>query len=100
MSSEYEHTSALPATVVHLRHQEEELWWGGNGEWLERREEAVRFGSNIDALRFCRSAGVSGILVGFNARGREVYQLIVDELLNRLREPNGKTAEDEPSRPT
>jgi hypothetical protein len=64
-----------------IRHATEERWCNYRGDWLPRRESAISFTSNVDALHFCRMFRVEGILVTFAQPGSEVYRMPVEALL-------------------
>ena len=67
------------ATRVYLRHLHDRLWYA-DGQWCERREDAMAFPSNSAAMAVCGGACLAGVLVGVNANGREVYFLKTDAL--------------------
>jgi len=78
---------ARPASVpigIFLRHNTASRWCGAGGDWLPERRYAVRFATNIDALVYCQALDVRGLLVAFDAGGREVYQLNVDKILDAM----------------
>src|ERR1041385_164830 len=70
--------------AIFLRHDTESRWCGAGGEWLPERRHAVRFATNIDALAYCQALNVRGLLVAFDASGREVYQLEVEKILETM----------------
>lgn len=70
--------------AIFLRHNEAARWCGAGGDWLAERHHAVRFATNIDALVYCQALDVRGLLVAFDAGGREVYQLNVDKILDAM----------------
>jgi hypothetical protein len=80
-------TVGMPAIAVYLRKHHEERWWVDEEHWSAHRDDAKPFRTNVEALLHCREAKLSGLLVGFNAHGREIYQLDVDRLLDRLGKP-------------
>jgi hypothetical protein len=71
-----------PCAGIFLRHNTAPRWCGAGGDWLPERGRAVRFASNIDALVYCQALDVRGLLVAFDVRGREVYQLNVESILD------------------
>jgi hypothetical protein len=69
---------------IFLRHNTTSHWCGAGGDWLAERRHAVHFATNIDALVYCQALDVRGVLVAFDADGREVYQLDVDKILDAM----------------
>jgi hypothetical protein len=67
------------ATHVYLRHLHERLWYR-DGQWCDRREDALPFSSKEAAMVVCNGARLSGVLVGVNASGNDVYFLKTDAL--------------------
>ena len=66
---------------IFIRHAAEERWCNYRGDWLPRRQSAISFASNVDALHFCRMFHVHGILVTFTQTGAEIYRVPVEALL-------------------
>ena len=56
--------------------------WYGAGQWMERREDAWCFESNLEAMMVCKTAQIPGVLVGLNSRGEEIYFLKTDALFD------------------
>lgn len=66
---------------IFIRHGTEDRWCNYRGDWLPRRQSAISFSSNVDALHFCRMVRIHGILVTFAQTGTEIYRVPVDALL-------------------
>ena len=69
---------------IFLRHNAASRWCGAGGDWLPERHHAVRFATNIDALVYCQALDVRGLLVAFDAGGKEIYRLHVDKILDTM----------------
>ena len=67
-----------------LRHPTSDFWCGAGGVWVERRSQAVRFSTNLDALVYCEALGVRGVVVAFDAAGRTLYELNVEMILEAI----------------
>ena len=67
-----------------LRHPVSAFWCGAGGVWVERRSQAVRFSTNLDALVYCEALGVRGVVVAFDAGGRTLYELNVEMILEAI----------------
>ena len=75
----------MPVSIF-LRHNTASRWCGAGGDWLPERHHAVRFATNIDALVYCQALDVRGLLVAFDAGGKEIYRLNVDKILDTMAE--------------
>lgn len=81
----------MPISIF-LRHNRISRWCGAGGDWLPERHHAVRFATNIDALVYCQALDVRGLLVGFDAQGKEIYRLNVDSILDTMADDPGVRA--------
>jgi len=70
--------------VILLRQHGAECWCAAGGLWVESRQRAVRFATNLDALVYCQAVGVRGIVVGFDHAGVTLYELNVDAILDSV----------------
>lgn len=67
---------------VFIRHPAaHHLWRSFFGSWVDDRRGALRFETNVDALTYCRAAGLDGVLVGFSGQGAELYEIEADTIL-------------------
>jgi hypothetical protein len=80
---------------IFIRHATEERWCNYRGDWLPRRQSAISFTSNVDALHFCRMFHVQGVLVTFGRTGTEVYRVPVEMLLGTRLAANVHTRDAE-----
>lgn len=69
---------------VQLRHWTELLWCSAGGRWIEGRRTALRFNTNLDAVAYCVALSLRAWVVGFDATGRVVYCLDVDQVVEAV----------------
>ena len=81
-------SAGFPALVspvqVQLRHWTELLWCSSAGQWIEGRKTALRFNTNLDAVAYCVALSLRAWVVGFDATGRVVYCLDVDQVVEAV----------------
>jgi hypothetical protein len=84
------HTVAIRAwrgeerSEILLRHPASPYWCAAGGVWLEDRELAVRFSTNLDALVYCEALGVRGVVVAFDESGGILYEINVEIILDAI----------------
>ena len=69
---------------VQLRHWTELLWCSSAGQWIEGRKTALRFNTNLDAVAYCVALSLRAWVVGFDATGRVVYCLDLDQVVETV----------------
>jgi hypothetical protein len=78
-------SAGIPVRVspveVQLRHWTELLWCSSAGQWIEGRKPALRFNCNLDAVAYCVALSLRAWVVGFDASGRVLYCLDVEQVL-------------------